>query len=365
MAILAPQGLDYVASFFAVLKSGSIAVPLFAPELPGHAERLHVALADATPALLVTTTAASEAVEAFVRKLPGTPPPVLVVDDIPDSAGAEFISVDIGMGDVSHLQYTSGATRPPVGVEITHRAFVTNLVQMILSIDLLNRNTHGVSWLPLYHDMGLLMIMFPALSGGYLTLMSPLAFVRRPSRWIAQLGAHAEIGRTFAAAPNFAFELAAQRGLPAPGEKLDLKTVQTPIYVQSSKEDHIAPFKSVYRGAKLFGGPVNFMMAGSGHIAGVINHPAAQKYQYWTNSALPDTVEAWAAGAEEQPGSWWPNWGQWLAECGVPVSDFYSLLVDKLDLARGGKDKFHWNGPAYQILGDKCVEEVLKALSTK
>jgi hypothetical protein len=53
-----------------------------------------------------------------------------------------------------------------------------------------------------------------------------------------------------------------------------------------------------------------------------------------------------------------------MADCGVPVSDFYSLLVDKLDLARGGKDKFHWNGPAYQILGDKCVEEVLKALPT-
>ena len=98
------------------------------------------------------------------------------------------------------------------------------------------------------------------------------------------------------------------------GEQLDLGKVKTPIYVQSSKEDHIAPFKSVYRGAKLFGGPVNFMMAGSGHIAGVINHPAAQKYQYWTNDALPDTVEAWVAQAKEQPGSWWPNWGKWLAD---------------------------------------------------
>ncbi len=97
------------------------------------------------------------------------------------------------------------------------------------------------------------------------------------------------------------------------GERLDLSKVKTPIYVQSSKEDHIAPFRSVYRGARLFGGPVNFMMAGSGHIAGVINHPDAQKYQYWTNDKLPETVEAWVAGAQEHPGSWWPNWGQWLA----------------------------------------------------
>jgi len=94
--------------------------------------------------------------------------------------------------------------------------------------------------------------------------------------------------------------------------RLDLGTVKTPIYVQSSREDHIAPYRSVYKGAKLFGGPVNFMMAGSGHIAGVINHPDAKKYQHWTNSALPATVEEWMAGAAEHPGSWWPEWMTWL-----------------------------------------------------
>jgi polyhydroxyalkanoate synthase len=97
-------------------------------------------------------------------------------------------------------------------------------------------------------------------------------------------------------------------------EPIDLKNVKIPIYMQSSKEDHIAPFASVYRGAKLFGGPVNFMMAGSGHIAGVINPPAANKYQHWVNTKLPETVEEWIAGAVEHPGSWWPNWNAWLAE---------------------------------------------------
>ena len=86
------------------------------------------------------------------------------------------------------LQYTSGSTRSPVGVEITHRAVGTNLMQMILSIDLLDRNTHGVSWLPLYHDMGLSMIGFPAVYGGHSTLMSPTAFIRRPQRWIQRFG---------------------------------------------------------------------------------------------------------------------------------------------------------------------------------
>jgi len=105
------------------------------------------------------------------------------------------------------------------------------------------------------------------------------------------------------------------------GVKLDLKKVKTPIYVQSSKEDHIAPYRSVYKGARLFGGPVNFMMAGSGHIAGVINHPDAKKYQHWTNPALPPTVEEWMAGAVEHPGSWWPNWAEWLkARSGAQVA---------------------------------------------
>ena len=98
------------------------------------------------------------------------------------------------------------------------------------------------------------------------------------------------------------------------GETLDLGRVKIPVYVQSSKEDHIAPYRSVYKGARLFGGPTTFMMSGSGHIAGVINAPVAKKYQHWTNDALPPTVEEWIAGATEHPGSWWENWAAWLAK---------------------------------------------------
>jgi polyhydroxyalkanoate synthase subunit PhaC len=98
------------------------------------------------------------------------------------------------------------------------------------------------------------------------------------------------------------------------GEPVSLRDVKTPIYMQSSKEDHIAPAPSVYRSAKLFGGPVRYMMAGSGHIAGVINPPAANKYQHWLNNELPDTLEQWQAGATEYAGSWWHDWNAWLAE---------------------------------------------------
>ncbi len=96
-------------------------------------------------------------------------------------------------------------------------------------------------------------------------------------------------------------------------QKLDLKKVKVPIYLQSAREDHIAPYRSVFKATKLYGGPVKFMVAGSGHIAGVINHPNAKKYQYWTNEKLPGTIEEWWAGAKEHPGSWWPDWDKWLS----------------------------------------------------
>jgi polyhydroxyalkanoate synthase subunit PhaC len=97
------------------------------------------------------------------------------------------------------------------------------------------------------------------------------------------------------------------------GVTLDLHKIKQPIYLQSAREDHIAPANSVFKATKLFGGPVRFVMAGSGHIAGVINPPAAKKYQYWTNDQLPDTLDAWRQGSVEHPGSWWVDWDQWLA----------------------------------------------------
>jgi fatty-acyl-CoA synthase len=247
VAVLAPQGIDYVAGFYAAIKAGTIAVPLFAPELPGHAERLETALRDSEPTAVLTTAAAKDAVENFLVNLPQLRKPRLVViDQIPDSAGEQFAPVELDIDRVSHLQYTSGSTRPPVGVEITHRAVGTNLVQMILSIDLLNRNTHGVSWLPLYHDMGLSMIGFPAVYGGHSTLMAPTAFVRRPQRWIQALAAGSREGNVVTAAPNFAYEWAAQRGLPAAGDDIDLSNVVLIIGSEPVSIEAISTFNKAF-----------------------------------------------------------------------------------------------------------------------
>lgn len=246
VAVLAPQGLDYVIGFFAAIKAGTIAVPLFAPELQGHAERLDTALSDARPTTVLTTAAVEEAVTGFLDKLSGKQPHVVVIDEVPDSAGADFAPVPVDVDDVSHLQYTSGSTRPPVGVEITHRAVGTNLLQMILSIDLLNRNTHGMSWLPLYHDMGLSMIGFPAVYGGHSTLMSPTAFIRRPQRWIQALSDESRFGRVITAAPNFAYEWTAQRGVPEHGDEIDLSNVVLIIGSEPVSPSAIADFNKAF-----------------------------------------------------------------------------------------------------------------------
>lgn len=97
------------------------------------------------------------------------------------------------------------------------------------------------------------------------------------------------------------------------GEHLDLANITVPVYSVATREDHIAPAVSVFLGAQRFAGPVRFVLAGSGHIAGVVNHPKRMKYQYWTGEAPAGELEEWLSAAEEKPGSWWPDWRAWLA----------------------------------------------------
>jgi polyhydroxyalkanoate synthase len=108
------------------------------------------------------------------------------------------------------------------------------------------------------------------------------------------------------------------------GKLLDLGKVTIPIFNLATKEDHIAPARSVFRGCQFFGGPVDYVMAGSGHIAGVVNPPSKPKYQYWTGGKPTGSFDDWIASATETPGSWWPYWVSWIraqAPAEVPARD--------------------------------------------
>ena len=119
-------------------------------------------------------------------------------------------------------------------------------------------------------------------------------------------------------------------GIEIDGTPIDLTKIKVPCYFISAIEDHIAPWKSTYMGARRFTAPVRFVLGGSGHIAGIVNPPAANKYGYWVNPAakLPETGEAWLEGAQQNPGSWWTDWQSW-------VTGHDAAQVDPRDPAKG------------------------------
>jgi polyhydroxyalkanoate synthase len=104
----------------------------------------------------------------------------------------------------------------------------------------------------------------------------------------------------------------AQGEMVLAGKRLSLADVMIPIFNIAAREDHIAPPKSVFHGSSLFGGDVQFVLGGSGHIAGIVNPPAKNKYQFWTGGRPEGSYEEWLAKAAETPGSWWPYWLEWI-----------------------------------------------------
>src|SRR5699024_10654543 len=159
VAVLAPQGLDYVISFFAAMFAGAIAVPLFDPDEPGHGDRLEAVLGDCKPAAILTATRSAAGVRKLFRHLPAKERPrIIAVDAIPDDVAETWIKPEVTLDSIAYLQYTSGSTRTPAGVEITHRGVLTNAAQMAEGIGL-TLESRGVTWLPLFHDMGLLTVI--------------------------------------------------------------------------------------------------------------------------------------------------------------------------------------------------------------
>src|SRR5215208_1293283 len=228
VAILCPQNLDYLVAFFGTLYSGRIAVPLFDPSEPGHVGRLHAVLDDCHPSAILTTTEAAEGVRKFFRGRPANQRPrVIAVDAVPNEVGATWQPVDVDRETIAYLQYTSGSTRIPTGVQITHLNLATNVVQVIEALDG-EEGDRGVSWLPFFHDMGLITVLLSPMIGHYISFMTPAAFVRRPGRWIREMARKDDdTGGTISVAPNFAFDHAAARGNPKDGEPpMDLSNVK-------------------------------------------------------------------------------------------------------------------------------------------
>jgi long-chain fatty acid adenylyltransferase FadD28 len=228
--ISAPQGLDYIAAFLGALEAGLIAVPLSVPLGGVSDERVNSVLRDSSPAVVLTTSAVvGNVTEAVDQQSSQSAPAVVAVDlldlDSPkrsDASGDNYPAI-------AYLQYTSGSTRQPAGVMVSNRNLLTNFVQLMADLfadygNVPPPDTTIVSWLPFYHDMGLMVGIFaPVLAGLHAVLISPVSFLQRPARWMQLLASN---NHAFSSAPNFAFELAARKTSDADMAGLDLGDVR-------------------------------------------------------------------------------------------------------------------------------------------
>ncbi|QWB21307.1 MULTISPECIES: fatty acyl-AMP ligase [Streptomyces] len=201
VALLCPQGTEYVTAFLAALAAGLVAVPLYPPDLPGHADRLAGVLADARPSVVVTTSRVQDEVRDF---LGSDGPRIVLADQVPDDAARDWRPVPPDADATAYLQYTSGSTRAPAGVEISHGNVVANARQALTAYGVDAGPLTCVGWLPLYHDMGLVLSVAAPVTRGLLSvLMDPAAFLHEPVRWLRLLAAHPNV---VSAAPNFAYD---------------------------------------------------------------------------------------------------------------------------------------------------------------
>ena len=217
--LLDPPGLDFICAFFGCLYAGVIAVPAYPPRSPRRMPRLMAILADAQPAVALAAASSRQRVRGWLERTPEAAAlPWLATDEVdPAPAGWEPAAVD---GDaVAFLQYTSGSTSAPKGVMVTHGNLLHN---QILIRDACGHSERSVfvSWLPPYHDLGLIgNLLQAAFVGGSCVLMSPEAFLQRPARWLEAVSRY---GATTSGGPNFAWDLCVRKVSPGERRQLDL-----------------------------------------------------------------------------------------------------------------------------------------------
>lgn len=206
VAILAGNSPEYVFGFLGALYAGMVPIPLYDPNEPGHSDHLKAVFGDCEPSIVVTNRVSAAAVRTYFSAQRERPR-IISLDALPDSLASSWTPVEGTAGDTAFLQYTSGSTRTPAGVELTNRAIITNVAQIFQAVQL-QMPARIVSWLPMHHDMGIILAVFVTILGLDFEVMTPRDFIQHPDRWVRRLTAGKQA--TYAAIPNFALELSAR-----------------------------------------------------------------------------------------------------------------------------------------------------------
>ena len=234
VAIMAANSPEYLFAFMGAIYAGQVPVPLYDPNEPGHGEQLTAVLSDSQSAAVLTNNAGAKAVRAFFAEVPRAKRPrILVVDALPDSLAESWTAPDEpedsdAVDEVAFLQYTSGSTRLPAGVVLTHRAILTNVLQIYDAVEL-KMPLRLSTWLPMHHDMGIILTVFVTIMGIEFELMGPRDFIQQPKRWVDQINKREddEENETFVytVVPNFALDLAARYAAPENPDEYDLSAL--------------------------------------------------------------------------------------------------------------------------------------------
>lgn len=238
VAILANNSPEYMYAFLGAMYARMVPVPLYDPNEPGHTGHLTAVLGSSEPTVVLTNKRSATAVRKHFASIPATERPrVLTIDALPDALAEDWVnpmaaimadpSLAPKSSEEAFLQYTSGSTRTPAGVVLTHKSIVTNVLQIFKAVNL-KSPLRLVTWLPLHHDMGVILSAFVIILGLPFDLMSPRDFIQDPARWVRQLNRKSEDENVYTVVPNFALELAVRYADPAKVADLgevDLSTI--------------------------------------------------------------------------------------------------------------------------------------------
>jgi acyl-CoA synthetase (AMP-forming)/AMP-acid ligase II/GNAT superfamily N-acetyltransferase/acyl carrier protein len=285
--LLYPSGLEFITAFFGCLYAGVVAVPAYPPANRRHVPRVRSILADAEAALVLTTSRLAQRIASWLA-LEGGKTPVLATDDVPVGLATELHEARPDLDQTAFLQYTSGATRDPRGVIVTHRNLLYNL-ELCRRIDPAAAEASYVSWLPLFHDFGLIAnVLLAAYAGGSLVFFPPAEFLKRPARWLEAIS---RTRATVGMAPPFAYDLCARRVTDEQREALDLRSwTDAIVSAEPIRPTTLDRFSAAF-------GPCGFRAESFMPCYGLAE---ATLIVSWTARARPPLRLAISAGALEQ-----------------------------------------------------------------